>query len=255
MLTMALVAMLAGSGDFLSRAKTLEAAGQWEAAHEIYRHAFDTLPAETPHEDRLRLLTVLADVSVRSGDFRRALTWIGKADADVRTDADRAVLLNARGNIALRQGRLGVAENEFRAALELRPPADTGAAALINLASVESQTGRVPQARVHAQEALQLWRRELGDRHPSVAGAWITLSTMEALSGDWRAAERSLRAALDVEQSPDAMWNLAVVLERLGKGGEAARWRKQVGEQVRPAAPTADWRSLGHAGPDRAGIR
>jgi hypothetical protein len=118
------------------------------------------------------------------------------------------------------------------------------AGVLHNLASVEMQSGRLDVAHNHQREALELFRREFGDRHEYVMRAWISLSTLEGLRAAWPAAERSLRHALAIAETPEALANYAVVLDRLGRGGEA----KKIRQRVAPTAsnPLIDASALRH---------
>jgi uncharacterized protein HemY len=111
------------------------------------------------------------------------------------------------------------------------------AAALHSLAAVEMQTRHLDEAVVHETRALAIWRQQLGDRHRYVMKAWISLSSLQGLRGEWQAAERSLQAALAIAETPEGLANYAVVLEKLKRGREAKAVRQRLhGQTVLPTA-------------------
>jgi hypothetical protein len=88
------------------------------------------------------------------------------------------------------------------------------------MASVEAQTGELAKAERHQKEALAMFREQLGERHDSVMRAWISLSTIQGLRRDWRAAERSIQQALAIRETAEGLANLAAVRRR-GQRSEA----------------------------------
>jgi tetratricopeptide (TPR) repeat protein len=124
------------------------------------------------------------------------------------------------------EGNLTAAERDLSRAVAISDSIATSldlAAALHNLAAVEMHTRRLREATVHETKALAIWRQQLGDRHYYVMKAWISLSSLQGLSNAWRAAESSLRKALDIAETPEALANYAVVLEKLKRGKEGQR--------------------------------
>jgi hypothetical protein len=78
--------------------------------------------------------------------------------------------------------------------------------------------GRLGEAAVHEKKALAIWRQQFGDQHYYVMKAWISLSSLQGLGSDWRAAESSLHEALSIAETPEALAKYAVVLEKLKRG-------------------------------------
>src|SRR5207245_7746801 len=102
---------------------------------------------------------------------------------------ERVRLLNAWGTLHLVAGNLTTAERELSRAVQLSQsaaPLDR-AAALHNLAAVEMHLSRLPEAVAHQTQALEIWRNHLGERHYYVMNAWISLSSVQGLHGDWPA--------------------------------------------------------------------
>jgi tetratricopeptide (TPR) repeat protein len=233
-----LVLCWSGRADWLQDVRTrgtrLETEQKWQDAANLYRSALDRADAESVR-DRGWLLMSLAEIAFEQQDYRDARRWLREAERTVERlphDApERGRMLNNRASLLLVEGKLTAAEE-----LLLRTVAflDAGgapldrAAALHNLASVEMQTGRVRQAEDHAREALAIRRRELGGQHRYVLKGWISLSTVQALSGDWRSAESSLPQALAIAETPEALANYAVVLDKLKRRTEAAEVRSRL---------------------------
>ena len=159
---------------------------------------------------------------------------------------ERVRLLNAWGTLHLVQGNLTAAERDLSRAVAISDaaaPPDL-AAALHNLAAVEMQTGRLGPATVHQTKALEIWRRQFGDRHHYVMKAWISLSSLQGLCGDWRAAAGSLENALAIAETPEALANYAIVLEKLKRGSEAREIRRRLPVPMPPPSPLADVKAM-----------
>jgi hypothetical protein len=77
-----------------------------------------------------------------------------------------------------------------------------------------------------------------------VMKALISLSSLQGLAGDWRAAGKSLREALAIAETPEALANYAVVLDKLKRGGEAKEIRKRLTGSGQGAAPLVDAKAL-----------
>lgn len=233
------------------RGAALEGQRQWEQASEVYRSALGRADGSG---DRFWLLTSLAEVAFERQEYGLARGWLRDAEAVVSSfpsDApERLRLVNAWGTLHLVQGNLTAAERELSSAVVLDESVATAAdraAVLHNLAAVEMQIGRLAEASVHQTRALELWRREFGERHHYVMKAWISLSSLQGLRGDWRAAEESLKHALAIAETPEAWANYAVVLEKLKRGREAKAIRKQLGVTVF-ASPMVDVKAMAQDG-------
>ena len=102
----------------------------------------------------------------------------------------------------------------------------------------------VPGTFLPGVQALEIWRRRLGDRHDYVQKAWISLSTLQGVGGNWREAAESLRRALAIRESDEALANYAVVLEKLKRRKESKAVRARLRGTVPPAPLVLDTRSV-----------
>jgi uncharacterized protein HemY len=87
---------------------------------------------------------------------------------------------------------------------------------------------RLAKAAEHEEQALTLWRERFGDRHYYVMKAWISLSSLEGLRGDWQPAAQSLERALAISESDEALSNYAIVLDKLKRHKEARAIRQRL---------------------------
>jgi tetratricopeptide (TPR) repeat protein len=226
------------------RGAALERERRWEEAAEVYRSALARLSSADARDDRIWLLTSLAEISFERREYGEARRWLREAEGLDPDAAERVRLLNASGTLHLVEGNLTAAQRDLSQAVAVSAtPADL-AAALHNLAAVEMQTRRLEDATVHETKALALWRQELGDRHYYVMKAWIGLSSAQGLRGNWQAAEDSLRNALAIAETPEALANYAVVLEKLKRGREAGEIRRRLGRQSPAASPLVDVKAM-----------
>src|SRR5712672_1620831 len=106
--------------------------------------------------------------------------------------------------------------------------------------------GHVEDAAAHETRALALWRKEFGDRHYYVMKAWISLSSLQASCGKWRDAERSVRNALSIAETPEALANYAVILDKLKRGSEAREIRHRLHAERPPASSLVDVKEMPH---------
>jgi tetratricopeptide (TPR) repeat protein len=156
-------------------------------------------------------------------------------------------LLSAWGTLHLVEGNLTAAERDLSRAVaaseSVAKPPDL-AAALHNLAAVEMHMGRLDTAAIHEKKALALWLQQFGDRNRYVMKAWISLSSLQGLSGDWPAAERSLQNALAIIETPEALANYAVVLEKLKRHPEAKEIRRRIHLPMPSPSALADVKAM-----------
>jgi tetratricopeptide (TPR) repeat protein len=243
------------------RGAALEKELHWADAAGVYQSALarlgaeglpaEALPAEAARNDRFWLLTSLVEISFERQEYTMARGWLRQAEDTLRglgQDApERVRLLNAWGTLHLVEGNLTAAERELSRAVEMSEsmaaPTDL-AAALHNLAAVEMHTGRLRDATAHEMKALAIWRRQFGDRHYYVMKALISLSSLQGLSGDWRAAEASLQNALEIAETPEALANYAVVLEKLKRRKEAREIRRRIHLPMPAPPPLADVKAM-----------
>jgi tetratricopeptide (TPR) repeat protein len=220
--------------DVRTRGSELESGGRWTEAAELYR---STLGQTTGQAERFWLLTSLAEVEFERRDYAQAAQWLNQA---VPASApERFRLLNARGTLHLVQGNLAAAERDISQALATAPPEDR-AAALHNLAAIKMHRSRLSEAEEYETQALALWRERFGDRHHYVLKAWISLSTLQGLRGDWQSAASSLEQALAISESQEALTNYAIVLDQLKRHKEARGIRQKVTKPAPAGLPLVD---------------
>jgi tetratricopeptide (TPR) repeat protein len=254
------------AADWLQEARergtALENGRQWADACTVYRSALARLGPAGPLADRYWLLTSLAEVTFEQQDYGQTRHWLRAATDAIRSlppDAPEQLrLLTARGALYLVEGNLTAAERDLAQAAASRTslPARDRAAALHNLAAVEMHSGRLREASTHEKQALTIWRCEFGDRSGYVVKAWISLSSLQGLSGDWRAAETSLRHALAGGETPEALANYAIVLEKLKRRREAREIRRRLPVAALTPAPLTDVKAMPYeTGPARIRTR
>ena len=246
-----------GAADWLQEARergtVLETERQWEQASAVYRSALVRLGRSGLQQDRFWLLTSLAEVSFERQEYGKAHEWLREAEGELhglRQDApERLRLLNDWGTLHLVQGNLTAAERDLSRALAISESVATPpdvAALLHNLAAVEMQTGRLGLATLHETKALAILRQQFGDRHYYVMKAWISLSSLQGLCNDWRAAGSSLEKALAIAETPEALANYAVVLEKLKRRSEAREIRRRLHLQMLSPSPLTDVKAMAY---------
>ncbi len=137
-----------------------------------------------------------------------------------------ATLLHNLGGITHAQGDLPTAERYARKGLKLRLQVQSAgslavAADRAALAAILDPRGKRDEAKQLLTSALRTFKRKLGPRSFEVGVTLETLGSLNYRAGDLGAAERHLKAALDLQQQrlgkqhPElafALHNLAVVL-------------------------------------------
>lgn len=235
------------------RGAVFEAQHEWDQAAAVYRSALARLNPSDPKQDRLWLLTSLVEVAFERQDYEEARRWLHEGlretDASPADSPERIRLLTASGTLNLVEGNLTAAERDLSQAAatseRVATPSDL-AAALHNLAAVEMQMRRLDEATVHETRALAIWRREFDDRHYYVMKAWISLSSLQGLQGDWQAAGSSLLNALAIAETPESLANYAVVLDHLKRGKEAREIRRHLRQPAAPSSPLVDVKAMAH---------
>jgi uncharacterized protein HemY len=74
--------------------------------------------------------------------------------------------------------------------------------------------------------------------------ALISLSSLEGLRGDWRAAGQSLERALAISESDEALSNYAIVLDNLKRHKEARAIRQRLHKPAVGLLPVVDVNAL-----------
>jgi len=186
------------------------------------------LAANSPFEQHMDQ----AQEEFHRGRYREAWASLRAAEPAAATRPEmRAQFLNARSALLLVEGKLTAAQRDIVEVVRLAehfgdPHLQAGA--LHNLASLEAQTGELARAQEHQEHALARWSRLHGPRHEFVRRALISLSSIQGLRQDWHAAARSLESALAIAESPDALGNYAVILDRLHRKKEAKEVRRRL---------------------------
>jgi tetratricopeptide (TPR) repeat protein len=230
------------------RGAELESAHRWEEAADLYR---SMLGQTDGGDSRFWLLTSLAQVEFERQDYAESERWLHQAAEIVEglpaEALERVRLLNSLGTLHLVQGNLTEAERDLSRAVELgqsiAPPEDW-AAALHNLAAVEMHWNRLGEASAHETQALAIWRERFGERHYYLKKAWISLSSLEGLRGDWQAAAKSLERALSISPSDEALSNYAIVLDKLKRHKEARAIRQRLHKPAVTPLPVVDVNAL-----------
>ena len=243
-----LVTLPAAASDPLAeiraRGAELESAHRWGEAAGLYS---SMLGQAGSRDDRFWLLTSLAEVEFERQEYTESERWLQRAAETIQGlpagAPERVRLLNAWGTMHLVQGNLTAAQRELSRAVELgelvAPPEDR-AAALHNLAAVEMHRNLLAEAAAHEAQALAIWRERFGERHYYVMKAWISLSSLEGLRGDWRAAAQSLDRALAISESDEALSNYAIVLDKLKRHKEARGIRQRLHQPAFTRVPVVD---------------
>ncbi|HSS01971.1 MAG TPA: serine/threonine-protein kinase [Kofleriaceae bacterium] len=160
----------------------------------------------------------------------------------------------SRGLIAQRAGRASEARDAYTAGLALAKaigPVDE-LRLRIDLGLTESDLGELTSARDHLDRALELARRELGDKHPRVAQIQHNLGTVVYRQGRYAESERMFRTALegraaaygtdsvDYALTLDAIGNAELMQDRVPEARCAPTIRP-----TRPTSPRAGspWRA------------
>jgi tetratricopeptide (TPR) repeat protein len=238
--------------DVRERGAALESEKRWKEAAELYRSALQRTES-TDAGDRLWLLMSLADMAFERQDYAQTEAWLRQAEVEglELNGPERVRLLSNWGALHLVQGKLTAAERELSQSLQLgenvSAPEDR-AAALHNLAAVEMHLGRLSEAAKHQTQALDLWRKILGERHYYVMKAWIGLSSLQGLRGDWRGAEDSLKHALAIGEPEEALASYAVVLDKLKRHKEAKAIRARLRPGAAPVPMLVDVKALANGG-------
>ncbi len=168
------------------------------------------------------------------GDKAKALAELEKARQRLPQDRD---LARETGLLALELGQLDTARTALAAAHDpVRPDWRT----LSALGTVHASAGHQPEAQVHFAKALAL----KPDHQPTLNN----LALSQALAGDLRKAEATLRTAAKGSDARQVKENLALVLALAGKFDEAEKAAAGVWSKAQVASNLAYLRSLKQAG-------
>jgi len=173
----------------------------------------------------VEIYTELAEVEARlTSEFALGESWIKLASGTLSHLGPRPKkqleVAHVRGLVAQRAGRPDEAHDAYTAALAiartLGPLEELGE--LIDLGLLDSERGDLVTARGYLERALELARRELGDKHPRIATIQHDLGTVAFRQGNYAEAERLFRAALALRMAAygDDDVNVALTFEAIG---------------------------------------
>ncbi|MEM9595428.1 MAG: serine/threonine-protein kinase [Acidobacteriota bacterium] len=117
-----------------------------------------------------------------------------------------AELLELRGLVAMRQGRVEDARDRYAAALEAKARIFGDdhlslAGTFVRVGDAAFELGRWLDARGAFEGALELYRRHLGQGHPHTAGVLAQLGAVDLELGDFDGSLRRHREALDLRRA------------------------------------------------------
>jgi tetratricopeptide (TPR) repeat protein/predicted Ser/Thr protein kinase len=207
----------------------LDKAGKFEEAKPVLEDAY-FLALEIGHDDHAarsatRLTYLVGSVMA---DHEQGLEWSRHGEsilARLDVDADRrASLLNARGTVLRRQGKLAEAAQAHRQALvdlEAKGDQETlrAASAHNGIGVALAQSGDFTAAREHLTQALEIRRALLGLEHPQVATSLNNVANTDLFSERYSEAKRGYEQALKIKEEllgPDHP-NVAIEVNNLGE--------------------------------------
>ncbi|MFE2377245.1 tetratricopeptide repeat protein [Streptomyces sp. NPDC059398] len=132
--------------------------------------------------------------------FREAVRIADELDVPELRCRARTQLARCLRSLGEFDDALTVAEQAYRVTRDAELPGPEAGAALLTLISCEAETGRLPDARAHADELLGL----VGDSDgaPAAEARWAS-ATVRVRQGDYDGAQRLLGEALDRLASGD----------------------------------------------------
>lgn len=173
------------------------------------------VPAGKP--ERVAFLAGRAGAFARVGEIERALADLNEA---VELDPTASRLFSQRGQLRERAGDVALAIDDYSRAIELDPGYSQ---AISHRAIAIARTGDVERGIQELSRAITI--------SPHFAEAWYNRGILRAQSGQPKAAAEDLQRALwltadDLRAGEvlarKAMLSLSIVLQQLGRGGEAA---------------------------------
>jgi tetratricopeptide (TPR) repeat protein len=183
----------------------LERTGQSEDARRLLDETYFHAVEQGAHLAAARAAGVR--IAAERGRVDEARRWAGSGRAALeRAGGDPATSDMIDANLAivlLDAGEAGEAEPLLRRVLDGREVRDVApdwrtATHRADLGLALLQLGRLQEAQVLLQSALELRREQLGDDHPDVGASWERLSQLADAQGDLEAALRHGRRALEV---------------------------------------------------------
>ncbi len=179
-----------------------------ECAVEAFEEALTVFEAARPPEFARRVWTLsdLAEMERQRGAFERAETLMREAiEASSRhlsRDGNHAVLLNNLGVFLWEQGRVGVAEQLYREALEIteadaEAPLARRVVAYNNLGNMYREQARYARAEEYLARAVELSVEAFHDGDPDLVLFHNDLGVVRSLRGRWAEAVDAWDVALE----------------------------------------------------------
>ncbi|HVO12468.1 MAG TPA: sulfatase-like hydrolase/transferase [Vicinamibacteria bacterium] len=190
--------------------------GHWREAVAFFRRYLELVPTSAYAHHWIAIC------ALRSGDKEAALR---EAEATLAIDPHFSDARILKAGVLATRGAYDEAVAELRQAVETDP----GKPAIrLDLARVLAEAGHPDEARKEYAALLAT--------HPNDAAALTGRAALDASAGDLAAAERGLRRALAIEPDLDeARADLAQVLERTGRRGEALAEYRRLADSSSPA--------------------
>ena len=173
----------------------------------------------------------LADVYIARGQLAEAVPLLHEAIRLSSTESHRTLarvtLARVEGRLLRGQGALRAAIDAFDRGLGLLPGDPT---LMLNVAEVRQLLGE--------HEAAERAYRDLLDTHPRCSPAMVSYGTLLSAVGRTAEAERMYGQSLAVSPTSRAAYNLAVLLMKAGRSGDAMRYA-EAAVALDPADPDA----------------
>lgn len=230
--------------------------GRYEEALTAYSQAIRMSDqAGAPAPMRLRLRLNLAALHIEMGHRANAKRAVEEAEPLVsqcpRKSAETGAYHNAAGTLYLHDGNLAAALRSYSSALGiLEGPgakADELASVLQNIASVRIRQGDHAPAKENLLRALAILDSSPEGNIAQLIRGLASLSTLEYLAKDYRAADRAILRGLELTEEQfggsnvlvgDLLRNRCLILDRLKRKSESRACRARA-EKLSPSRPAA----------------
>ncbi len=186
--------------SFLRAGMANERTGNYDGAVRIYRRALQIEP------DNVELLNALGFSLFQQGKSQEAVVELEKA---LEVDPKHWKAHNNMALASIDLGEFELAEAHYRESLAIEPQP-----------AIYNDLGFVLERMGLSEDAIAAYRKAL-ELDPGSAAAQYNLGSALARGGDFRDAERHLRAALAAQPTTQAYTGLGIVLSQQGKSEEA----------------------------------
>jgi tetratricopeptide (TPR) repeat protein len=205
--------------SFLRAGMANERTGNYPGAVRAYERGLAVAP------DNVELLNAIGFAQFQEGKSEEAMQALEKALA---LDPRHAKAHNNLALAAVDLGELELAEAHYRESLAIEPQP-----------AIYSDLGFVLERQGLPEAAVELYRKSL-ELDPACASAHYNLGAYELRRGEYAAAERHFRAALQAKPSAAAHRGRAEALTHLGRADEARTELEQANAQSATSTPRAE---------------